>query len=224
MTTLMEQAAPARADADLVEAIRDVLRMSPEPMTLPRIREALPVRHARVNVNALAAALERQVSAQVIFLYPKYRSGNDRYWHRPVQEHVAQLLKRALGSGPRSVAELRRCLPDYAKILAEPILEEELARGRIFAHPPLNPRMGVRFGLMPPVPAPYLEKELEGMYERMSRLGFNPSQVRQALLTLLQGEQEWTAARLIGPHYAVVEEPITEASKHEQILIPETMF
>ena len=44
----------------------------------------------------LEAVLHRQVAAQVLHQYPKYRSQQDRFWHQPMPIHLAALLRAAL--------------------------------------------------------------------------------------------------------------------------------
>ena len=66
-------------------AVRRVLQASPEPLTLSKIRAALPANFRAVSLEALAEVLQRQVAANVLVPYPKYRSPQDRYWDRPMR-------------------------------------------------------------------------------------------------------------------------------------------
>lgn len=198
-------------ESDLVDAVRVILRSSPEPLPLTRIRAALPRASRLLPLDTMARALERQVAAQVLFPYPKYRSPHDRYWDRPMRVHLGQLLRGVLARGPLAWSELRRRLPDYAKTQAEPILQEELARGRLFAHPPLGPRLGPRYGLSPARPGPYVRQELDGLLRRMETLGFSPEQVRQALLEQLRSDNDRLApTRPEGPPTQAADETLVE--------------
>src|SRR2546425_6069431 len=130
MTQLAEQSSPqAPAGTDLVSAIHRVLASSQEPLTVPKIRTALPAAIRPANLEILAESLRRQVAANVLQQYPKYRSQQDRFWDRPMNVHVAHILRVVLQDSPLAWSELRRKLPDYAKALAESVLNEQLSQG-----------------------------------------------------------------------------------------------
>jgi hypothetical protein len=206
MTQLIEDNVTSPpSDTDLVAAVRRVLEASPEPLTLSKIRSALPANFRSLSLEALAEALQRQVAANVLVQYPRYRSPQDRFWDRPMHVHVAHLLRAALQEQPLAASELRRKLPDYAKTQAEAVLEEEVAQGRIHRHPPANSRSGPRFGVEPPDPRTFLRNELSTLFLRLERLGFTQTQLRQAALDLLQ-EEEW------GPTPTPAPEPTAAAT------------
>jgi hypothetical protein len=94
------------AGADLVEAIRGVLRQSPEPLTKPRIRERLPERYRSIGIEELTDTLNRQVAAQVFVICPKYRSSQDRYWDRPLRTHALLVLQ--VSAAPCGIGVERR--------------------------------------------------------------------------------------------------------------------
>ncbi|MCI0460346.1 MAG: hypothetical protein L0Z62_25620 [Gemmataceae bacterium] len=190
MTQLAEPNVPTTSDTDLVAAIRHVLEASPEPLTVSKIRSALPTSLRGQSVEALAEVLNRQVAANVLVQYPRYRSQQDRFWDRPMRVHIAQLLQTALHEQPLAASELRRKLPDYAKTQAETVLEEEVVQGRLFRHPPQNARSGPRFGVEPPDPRAFLRTELNTLFGRLERLGFTRAQLREAALEVLHDE-EW---------------------------------
>jgi hypothetical protein len=191
MTQLAEQTvAPPTSEPDLVAAVRRVLESSPEPLTLSKIRSALPANFRSLSLEALAEALQRQVAANLLVQYPRYRSPQDRFWDRPMRVHIAYLLQTALREQPLAVSELRRKLPDYAKTQAEEVLQEEVAQARIHRHPPTTSRSGPRFGVEPPDPREFLRGELSLLFGRLGRLGFSEAQLRQAALEILHDE-EW---------------------------------
>jgi hypothetical protein len=191
MTQVAEPNVPTTgSDTDLVAAIRRVLEASPEPLTVSKIRAALPPAFRSLSLESLAETLQRQVAANVLVQYPRYRSAQDRFWDRPMRVHIAQLLRGALEGGPLAASELRRKLPDYAKTQAEAVLEEEVAQGRIHRHPPANSRSGPRFGVEPADPKTFLRSELGTLFARLERLGFAQARLRQAALELLHDE-EW---------------------------------
>jgi hypothetical protein len=182
-------------DTDMVEAVRTVLEGSPEPLTLSKIRAALP---PRLRSGGLEDLLRRQVAANVFVQYPKYRSPQDRFWDRPMPLHLEFLLRSALQEKPLPWSEIRRKLPDYAKTLAEQVLEEQVARGLLYRHPPLSSRTGPRFGLAPADPRDYLRPELTQAFARLETLGFTSPQLREAAFDLLR-EEEWAAPRSATP-------------------------
>jgi len=180
------------AETDLPEAVRAVLEKSEEPVTLPKLRSSLPGKLRSVSPEALAEMLRRQVAANVFHQYPKYRSQHDRYWDRPMPVHVAQLIRTVVEVEPLALPELRRKLPDYAKNLAEPVVNDEVAQGRLHRHPPASKRTGPRFGASRPEPREYLRHELTQVFHRLEQLGFTQSQLRHGALELLH-EEEWAS-------------------------------
>jgi hypothetical protein len=192
-------------DSDLVSAVRSVLEASSEPLTLSKIRAGLPSQLRAQGPEALAEALRRQVAANVLVQYPKYRSPQDRYWDRPMPVHLQTLLRLTLEEKPLPWSEIRRKLPDYAKTLAEPVLEEQVAKGALFRHPPLNSRTGPRFGISGPDAREYLRPELARVFERLEQMGFTRAELREGAMGLLS-EEEWST-----PSAAKEEMPVESA-------------
>jgi hypothetical protein len=189
-----QQAREAPADTDLVAAIQRVLAASEEPLTLSKIRAALPGNFRRIALEELAETLRRQVAANVLQQYPKYRSQQDRFWDRPMPVHVASLLRTALEEGPLAWPQLRRKLPGYAVAQAEVVLQEQIAQGTLHRHPPAGSRSGERFGVAPPDPRDYLRNELATLFRRQQQaFGFTEPQLREAAMAVLQ-EEEWGTA------------------------------
>lgn len=188
MTAALDQhsQAPKIETDDPVVAIQKVLEASSEPLTPSKLRAALPAKHKSANLEDI---LQRQVAAQVLYQFPKYRSQQDRYWDRPMPVHVAALLRETLET-PFNLAELRRKLPVYAQPLFENILQEQLAKGQLHRHPKTG-RGGERFGAKPADPKDYLKTELIEAFRRLEGLGFKLDQLRPAALELLH-EEEWS--------------------------------
>jgi hypothetical protein len=184
---------PRTADGacDLVGAIRQVLRASHEPLTAPAIHKRLPPAFRGVRLEALTDVLERQVAAHVLVVCPKYRSPQDRYWDRSLRDHVKVLLQDVLREGPLPWSELRRRLPKYARHLAESVLNEQLAHGALFRHPPAHARIGPRYALHPPDARRYLRPAVDELFDRMAALDFSRADVRQALQQMLDEEERW---------------------------------
>jgi hypothetical protein len=179
--------------ADLVGAIHEILKQSSEPLTVSKIRARLRGSFRTARPEDLTEVLQRQVAAQVLVMCPKYRSGQDRYWDRPLREHAKVVLRRSLEEGTMPWAELRKKFPKYMRHLAESVLNEELARRAIFRHPPAAPRMGFRYALEPPDVRPHAAKELEAALRRLEARGFTRGDAREAFMQLLQ-DQEWAEA------------------------------
>jgi hypothetical protein len=175
---------------DLVDAVREVLRHSAEPLTVPRIRERLPMALRTIGIEELTDVLQRQLAAHVLVMCPKYRSSQDRYWDRPLREHAKVVLGEALRGGSMSWADLRKKFPKYLRHLADSVLNEELAKETIFRHPPTSARMGPRYALEPADVRSYANKELQEMLTRLAHCGFGRAEVREAIVQLLQ-EEEW---------------------------------
>jgi hypothetical protein len=150
----------------------------------------------------LAEVLQRQAAANVLATCPKYRSGQDRYWDRPLREHVHEMLHAMLTAGPLPWAEVRRRLPRYARYLAESVLNEQLAQRRLYRHPPRTPRAAPRYGLEPADVRAYLQPALADLLARLEPLGFTPGELRRGLRQLLN-EGAWTAEPV--PSYTYVE-------------------
>src|SRR3954465_10679605 len=81
MTQALDASTPATTpvESDLVAAVQAVLQASPEPMTLSKIRAKLPTQLRQVSLEQLQETLQRQVTANVLTQYPKYRSQHDRF-------------------------------------------------------------------------------------------------------------------------------------------------
>jgi hypothetical protein len=193
-----QAAASTSSEADLVAAVRQVLERSDEPLTLSKIRAALPAARRGVSLEQLEETLQRQVAANVLYQYPKYRSSQNRYWDRPMPVHLTYLLRTTLEEKPLPLSELRRKLPDYAKNQVETVLAAEVERGTLFLHPALSSRSGQRYSAQRPEPRDYLRTELAGVFRKLEQLGFRQADLREAAMGLLQ-EEEWAATPLGGP-------------------------
>lgn len=206
MTQLFEQAAPpATTDADLVTAVQHALKGSEEPLTVSKIRAHLPTALRAISPEELTAVLQRQVTANVLYQFPKYRSQQDRFWDRPMPIHIAALLRETLAEDALNWSELRRKLPQYAQEPATAILESELAQGRLYRHPRTG-RGGERFGVRPPDPKDYLRTELQAVFQQLTQMGFTDAQLRAGALELLH-EEEWSSSPAPAPAAAA---PATE--------------
>jgi hypothetical protein len=191
---------------DIVEVIQQVLRASDEPLTPTRIHTALPPGPRIPSLEVVIDALERQVAAQVLVLFPRYRSRQNRYWDRPLRVHVEHLLRKNLRDGPMTRSVLRRRLPAYARILADSVLDGLIAQRRVYEHPTASRRTGPRLALHPADPRAHLRPELDALFSRLQRLGYRRGQLRDAALTILH-EEAWDEpprepVRAFGPRYA----------------------
>jgi|SRR5947209_1626143 len=204
----------AAAGTDLVAAVQQVLQASDEPLTLSKIRAYLPGRFRGMGLDELAEVLHRQVSANVLWQYPKYRSQQDRFWDRPMAVHITTLLRSTLQEGPLPWSEIRRKLPAYAQAQAEAVLAEQVAQGALYRHPRAG-RGGERFGVGPADPRDYLRSELLGVFRRLEQLGFSQAQLREGALELLH-EEEWAHTPAAGDQPAAESAPAGQASLTEE--------
>jgi hypothetical protein len=214
MTQLTEQTPPPSqppAEADLAAAVHRVLAASDEPLTLPKLRAKLPAPFRNASPEELTECLRRQVAADVVHPYPKYRSQQDRYWDRTMPVHIAALVRGALQEGPLAWSELRRKLPPYALAQAEGVLTEQVAQGLLFRHPAAGKRGGPRYGAQPPNPRDYLKEELAGVFQRLERLGFSQTQLRAGALEVLHDE-EWAPTPPATP-VAIAPQPVEAAAE-----------
>jgi hypothetical protein len=196
--TIDEKPAETAPETDMVAAVLRVLSASSEPMTVSKIRAKLPAPFRSASLEELADTLQRQVAANVLSQYPKYRSQQDRFWDRPMAVHLAALLREALEEGPLGWPELRRKLPAYALdplTQVEAALTELVAQGKLHRHPRSGKRGGDRFGVQPPDAKLYLQSELSAVFFDLEQLGFSQAQLRAAALELLHDE-EWSPTAL----------------------------
>jgi hypothetical protein len=195
MTPSTEPASTQTTPAtDLGGAVQAVLAASPEPMTLPRMRSQLPAPFRSASLEELADFLHRQVTANVYYQFPRYRSRHDRFWDRSMAVHVAALIRAILEERPMPWPELRRKLPGYAQAQAETVLNEQVNQGLLYRHPRLSSRGGDWFGARPADPRNYLRGALAEVFRSLEELGFTESQLRAGALELLHDE-EWSPAR-----------------------------
>jgi len=204
----------ATPESDLTNVLQVVLSASTEPLTLPKLRARLPASLRKMSLEQLADYVNRQVAANLLYQYPRYRSQHDRFWDRPMSEHVGDLLHTALRGGPLAWVELRRKLPAYALPHAESVLLEHVNRGKLHRHPRNGNRGRERFGPAPADPKDYLRAELANLFRRLEPLGFSQAQLRSGALELLH-EEEWSAPGVSTPN-----EPGATAEAFEGTLVP----
>jgi hypothetical protein len=208
---------PKTGVPDLVNEIRRVLRDSDEPLTAAKIRDRLPPPLCRMSLELLAEVLRRQAAAHVFVTCPKYRSGQDRYWDRPLRERVHEMVRNILAKGPLPWSGLRRRLPRYARYLAESVLNEQLARGQLYRHPPRTARSAPRFALHPADIRAYLRPALGGLMARLEPLGFSRSDLQRGLRELLaQSERDERRAEP-APRYAYA---ASDATRTTEAFVP----
>jgi len=188
MTPLVETAGSTATleTADLGAALQRVLKASDEPMTVSKIKAALPTALRTLNVEE---TLQKQVAAGTLYQFPKYRSPHDRFWDRPMPVHIQMLIKQLVAETALAWTDLRRKLPSYAVDQAEPIFQELITRNTLHRHPRVG-RGSDRYGVQKPDPKEYLRSELIASFGRLEKLGFTQAQLRAGALELLH-EEEW---------------------------------
>ncbi|HEX5268983.1 MAG TPA: hypothetical protein VFW33_00785 [Gemmataceae bacterium] len=197
------------AAPDLATEVQRVLAASDEPLTVPKIRAKLHGGLRNTDPKALTEVLERQVAANALYKYPKYRSPQDRYWDRGMEAHVSQLMFVALDAGPLPWSELRRKLPAYAHEKAPDVRDDLVRQGKMHRHPKAGSRGAERYGNRAPDPKDYLRQELPDLFARLSSLGFTRPQIRAAALELLH-EEEWDVEPAPAPEAAATPEEAPE--------------
>jgi hypothetical protein len=176
---------------DLPSAIRHALAASDEPMTVSKIKAALPSALRQTPLEELNEVLRKEAAANRLHEYPKYRSQQERYWDRPMPVHLVHLLRVALEEKPMPWSELRRKLPAYAQEPALEVLEIEVREERMHRHPRQpGKRAGEPFGIRPADPKDYLRQELSDVFNDLEKLGFKNADIRAAALDILHDE-EW---------------------------------
>jgi hypothetical protein len=214
--TIDQKPTETSPETDLVAAALRVLAASSGPLTVSKIRAKLQTPFRAASLEELTDTLQRQVAASVLYQYPKYRSQQDRFWDRPMEAHLAGLLRETLQEGPLGWVELRRKLPAYAVdplARAEAVLMELVAQGELHRHPRSGKRGGDRFGLQPPDAKDYLRSELSAVFCDLEQLGFSEAQLRAAALELLHDE-EWSPTAV--PAQPSAQEAIPETTSAQE--------
>lgn len=193
MSEVMEPSTPSTpTEADLMTEVQRVLALSPEPLTVSKLRAKLAAPYRQMGQEELTEILQRQAAAHALHQYPRYRSQHDRFWDRPMAVHVIALLREALETEALAWPQIKRKLPEYALPHVEAALNDQLARASLYRHPPLSARKGERFGVRPPDPREFLLQELPALFQKLEQMGFTREQLRGAALELLH-EEEWPA-------------------------------
>jgi hypothetical protein len=222
MTEVIDTSAqpPSAAATDLPTAVQRVLANSEEPLTVSKLRAKLPGALRNTDPKDLTDVLERQVAANALYKYPKYRSPQDRYWDRGMGEHVAHLMHSVLEAGPLPWGELRRKLPAYAHEKAQEVRDDLVRQGRLHLHPRAGSRSAERYGVRPPDPKDYLRQELPDLFTRLAALGFTRPQIRASALELLH-EEEWDVepppAPETAPHAGPHTTAVAQAETHPEV-------
>jgi hypothetical protein len=201
------------AAPDLATAVQRVLAASDEPLTVSKIRAKLPGALRNTELTNLSEALDRQVAANALHKYPKYRSQQDRYWDRGMEAHVSHLIFVVLEGGPLPWSELRRKLPSYAHEKAQGVLDDQIRQGKLHRHPRAGSRGAERYGVNKPDPKDYLRQELPELFTRLSSQGFTRPQIRAAALELLH-EEEWDVEPAPAPQASSAPEPAPSRESH----------
>jgi hypothetical protein len=170
-------ALPTISEADLRLALRDAVSRLGKPTSPTELRKALPKPHQRPlpEITRLLAGLAREGA-----LFAVKDGKTLRYTDRDPSSIVALALREALRDGPLGKTELekrvKRAAPGFSK-LSPAVLAAELARGTVHKHPEVG-KYGVRYGLVPPDPTPYLAKALQEIKAAVKKL--SPSGVGEA--------------------------------------------
>ena len=200
--TIDSQAAETHPGTDLVAELLRVLAESSEPLTLSKIRAKLPAPFRSASLEELSDTLQRQVAANVLFQYPKYRSQQDRFWNRPMEVHLAILIPRSIPGGAVGVGG---AAPQASRLCGRSVdpcrgsVGGTLGGGRCTSIRASASVAATALGCSQPMPKSILKPELAELFLDLEQLGFSQGQLRTAALELLHDE-EWSPAASAESH------------------------
>jgi hypothetical protein len=160
---------------DLDPLIEAVLARTGEPLTVAAVIRGMPAGRKPKPAQMLEL-LNTLVRAGRIHRWPGAAARFSTV--EPLGFARDQVLG-ALSRRPLTDAELKKRLPASVRSLAKAALATLVAERRVFRHPKLG--LKVRVALTPPDPFDYLPPELEVLYKRMAKLGFDAAQSNDAL-------------------------------------------
>jgi hypothetical protein len=165
-----------------------VMSIGVKPLAPAAILKALPV-GGRPTSKLLKVELARMTADGVLVRLP---GKTDKYVAAPVESWAKRALLEELGSGPKTLAKLKKTLTPAGTPLWADLSASLLAAGRMFEHPPRAGSGPTLFALTPPDPAAYFAKELEKLIGGLVKRGFEAAAVRAAIVHYLgepaQGE------------------------------------
>jgi hypothetical protein len=175
---------PTISEADLRLALRDAVTRLGRLITPTELKKALPKPHQRPlpEITRLLADLAREGA-----LFAFKEGGTLRYTHRDPSSVVALAVREALRDGPvgkkQLDARVKRAAPGSSKLYPA-VLAAEIAQGAVFTHPKVGKKYGVRYGLLPPDPMPYLAaviRQIKVAVKKLSPSGVDKATIHAAI-------------------------------------------
>jgi hypothetical protein len=158
-----------------------VMSIGVKPLAPAAILKALPV-GGRPTSKVLKEELSRMAADGLLVRLP---GKTDKYVAAPVESWAKRALLEELGSGPKTLAKLKKTLTPAGSPLWADLSASLLAAGRMFEHPPRTGSGPTLFALTPPDPAAYFAKELEKLIGGVVKRGFEVAAVRAAIVHYL---------------------------------------
>jgi hypothetical protein len=191
-------AAPDRAAFE--EVILTALSLQSQPITISRLRATVPAPF-RAKPATFQACLDPLVESQRVWLHPSGTSAPPLVWDRSPDAFAEAVICAAVTKEPLSVGDIEKKTRSKLKGLSptdrRAIVDQLLARGRLFRWP-RKPRVRTdKLGLHPPEPQAYLAPALAALNKAIAHVatafaevGIHPSQTHAAALAAVQA-QEW---------------------------------
>jgi len=171
------------SDADLRVALRETVTRLGQPTSPAELRRALPRPYQRppAELSRLLADLARDGSLFAV----KVGSGW-RFSDRDPAAVLGSAIQAALAGGPLTKKKLedhvKRAAPGFVKLLPA-TLAVEITRGAVREHPKVGTQ-GLRYGLEPPDPTPFLArtiKDLQALARKLAPHGVTAASIQAAL-------------------------------------------
>jgi hypothetical protein len=175
--------APTISAADLRLALRDAVVRLGKPTSPTELKKALPKPYQRPadEIDGLLADLAREGT-----LFAVKDGKGFRYTDRDPASVLAPAVQEALRDGPldkkQLEARIKRAAPGFDKLLPS-VLTVEVARGAVREHPKVG-KQPLRYGLLPPDPAPFLVKalaEIAAVAKKLAPLGVTKAAIHAAI-------------------------------------------
>ncbi len=177
-------ATPAVQD-DVRQVVLKALDATDEPITAARLREQLLGQYRRRPEAEISEILENAVAAGKAYRFSPYRGKKPRYWTRTLDAFAQRLIVQAIAREPllwtNIKSKLKTQLRDLPAERQEQALHDLVAAHRVFEIPGLKTREKSRFGSTPADPLVYLQPAIEGVVEKLARVGVSREEVLAAL-------------------------------------------
>lgn len=168
--------------AEVEELILRVLARHPEGLLPAKLRAALPASH-RLPAPRLSVVLDGLEQRRAVHGYalPQTKTGVARkvYSRAPLPEWMERTIREAVAEKPLLLAELKRMLPAMLRPCLPEVLDSLVRSGTIRSLPPLKGTQR-RYSLCGPDPLDYLAPELNKLFARGIKLGFQYADIVHA--------------------------------------------